>query len=87
VSELTTVGEVKNYIGKFLAEEVEKGNINSRDDVVNALNKEGFNVLKEETKTISIENPIGNRNIRLQGQMFEKGFNPQELEKKVGRVN
>jgi hypothetical protein len=82
VSELTTVGEVKNYIGKFLAEEVEKGNINSRDDVVNALNKEGFNVLKEETKTISIENPIGNRNIRLQGQMFEKGFNPQELEKK-----
>jgi hypothetical protein len=24
VSELTTVGEVKNYIGKFLAEEVEK---------------------------------------------------------------
>lgn len=89
VSELSTVGEVKNYIGKFLAEELEKGNISSRDDVVNALNKEGFNVLKEETKTISIENPVGNRNIRLQGKMFEKGFNTQELEKEklVGLIN
>lgn len=88
ISPFQNTKEVKEHIDQMLKEKIATGEIKDRQDVVNALKENGFNVLKEETKTISIENPIGNRNIRLQGDMYDKDFkNDIENEKLVNIIN
>ncbi len=81
LDQLKTVQDVRNYIGKVIATGLENGTINNRDTLIDSLKKEGLTVVKEVNKSISIENPIGSRNIRLQGEVFEKGFNALDLEK------
>ncbi|MGD6738118.1 relaxase/mobilization nuclease domain-containing protein [Photobacterium leiognathi subsp. mandapamensis] len=50
------------------------GELNSRNDVVNALEMAGFTVARQTNKSISIANPDGGRNIRLKGQIYEQNF-------------
>ena len=50
------------------------GQINSREDVVSALESAGFEIARLTPNSISIKNPEGGRNIRLKGQMYEQDF-------------
>lgn len=50
------------------------GQINSREDVLNLLNEGGFSVVRKTTKSISIADPDGGRNIRLKGAIYEQNF-------------
>lgn len=81
LDQLKTTQDVKNYIGKIISSGLEDGSIHNRESVLNALEKEGFVITKELSKTLTIENPIGKRNISLQGEVFEKKFNALDLEK------
>ena len=54
---------------------VVEGVITSRDDVIQALMDNGFEIARETDKAISIKNPAGKRNIRLTGGLYERVFN------------
>lgn len=81
LDQLKTVQDVRDHVGKIIAEGLEQGKIKNRESLIDTLQKEGFTVTKELNKNITIENPIGSRNIRLQGEVFEKKFNALDLEK------
>ncbi|MDG2753879.1 relaxase/mobilization nuclease domain-containing protein [Vibrio parahaemolyticus] len=50
------------------------GELRTRQDVVNALEGAGFTVARQTSKSISIADPDGGRNIRLKGQIYEQDF-------------
>jgi hypothetical protein len=50
------------------------GELQSRQDIVNALEGAGFTVARQTSKSISIADPEGGRNIRLKGQIYEQDF-------------
>ncbi len=50
------------------------GELQSRQDVVNALEGAGFTIARQTSKSISIADPEGGRNIRLKGQIYEQDF-------------
>lgn len=52
-----------------------EGVITNRDDVIQALTDNGFEIARETDKAISIKNPAGKRNIRLTGGLYERVFN------------
>ncbi len=52
-----------------------EGAITNRDDVIQALKDGGFEIARETDKAISIKNPMGKRNIRLTGGLYERDFN------------
>jgi hypothetical protein len=69
-----TTKEAQESITNGLLSLTESGVITTRDDVVRALTEGGFNVVRQNNKSISIENPEGGRNIRLKGALYEKDF-------------
>ena len=54
---------------------VVEGVITNREDVIQALTDNGFEIARETDKAISIKNPAGKRNIRLTGGLYERDFN------------
>ena len=50
------------------------GQVATRQDVVNTLQNAGFTVARQTKKSISIADPDGGRNIRLQGMIYEQDF-------------
>ncbi|PMM41466.1 mobilization relaxase, partial [Vibrio splendidus] len=50
------------------------GELNNRQDLVNALEGIGFSVVRQTKKSISISDPEGGRNIRLKGLIYEQDF-------------
>ena len=54
---------------------VVEGVITNRDDVIQALTDNGFEIARQTDKAISIKNPAGKRNIRLTGGLYERDFN------------
>lgn len=50
------------------------GELNNRQDLVNALEGVGFSVVRQTKKSISISDPEGGRNIRLKGLIYEQDF-------------
>ncbi len=52
-----------------------EGVITNREDVIQALTDNGFEIARETDKAISIKNPAGKRNIRLTGGLYERDFN------------
>lgn len=50
------------------------GELQGRQDVVNALEGAGFTIARQTSKSISIADPEGGRNIRLKGQIYEQDF-------------
>lgn len=56
----------------------EAGDIRTRQDVTDALEKSGFEVVRTTKSSISIANPDGGQNIRLKGALYEQSFNAGE---------
>jgi len=54
------------------------GEVRTRDDVIQALQASGFDVVRTTPKSISIASPEGGRNIRLKGAPYEQSFNAGE---------
>lgn len=73
-----TVKEIKEQIGVAIADQIEKGNIQNRQDVIEVLEQAGFEITRQTDRSISIKNPDGKRNIRLEGVIYEdRQFNQQ----------
>ena len=66
-----SVKEIKEQIGTAIAEQISNGNIQNRQDVVATLKGAGFEIARETDRSISIKNPDGKRNIRLEGVIYE----------------
>ncbi len=67
----SSVKEIKEQIGTAIAEQISNGNIQNRQDVVETLKGAGFEIARETDRSISIKNPDGKRNIRLEGVIYE----------------
>lgn len=52
----------------------EAGDIRTRQDVILALTKAGFDVVRITRNSISLADPEGGRNIRLKGAIYEQSF-------------
>ena len=74
------VQQVKAQIGQAIAHQVEQGNISDRRDVIDTLEQAGFEIARTTDKSISIKNPDGKRNIRLEGVIYEN----RQLGKELG---
>lgn len=74
------VQKVKEQIGQAIAHQIEQGNINDRRDVIDTLEQAGFEIARTTDKSISIKNPDGKRNIRLEGVIYEN----RQLGKELG---
>ena len=69
---------------------VGRGEIENRDDIVEALEAAGLKVVRQTKTSISIENPAraGGRNIRLKGGVYGQDFDiSKELPREVERRN
>lgn len=66
-----SIKEIKEQIGTAIAEQISSGNIQNRQDVVDTLKGAGFEIARETDRSISIKNPDGKRNIRLEGVIYE----------------
>ena len=66
-----TVKEIKQQIGTAIADQIAQGNIQNRQDVTEALESAGFEITRQTDRSISIKNPDGKRNIRLEGLIYE----------------
>lgn len=65
------IKEIKQQIGAAIAEQISNGNIQNRQDVVSMLENVGFEITRQTERSISIKNPDGKRNIRLEGVIYE----------------
>ena len=81
-----SVKEIKEQIGEVIAEQISNGNIQNRQDVVQTLKDAGFEIARETDRSISIKNPDGKRNIRLEGVIYENRQFDQQFEEKYSRA-
>ena len=65
------IKEIKEQIGAVIADQISKGEIENRQDVVKTLEQAGFEITRQTDRSISIKNPDGKRNIRLEGVIYE----------------
>ena len=65
--------QVKAQIGQAISHQIEQGNITDRKGVIDTLEQAGFEIARTTDKSISIKNPDGKRNIRLEGVIYEDG--------------
>ena len=68
------IKDARQAITEGLQALVIEGVITNRDDVIQALTDNGFEIARETDKAISIKNPAGKRNIRLTGGLYERDF-------------
>ena len=77
------VQKVKEQIGRVISQQIEQGNVTDRKDVVSTLQQAGFEIARQTDKSISIKNPDGKRNIRLEGIIYEdRQFNEEFREER-----
>lgn len=74
------VQQLKAQIGQVIAHQIEQGNITDRKGVIDTLEQAGFEITRTTDKSISIKNPEGKRNIRLEGVIYEN----RQLGKELG---
>lgn len=74
------VQQVKAQIGQAISHQIEQGNITDRKGVIDTLEQAGFEIARTTEKSISIKNPDGKRNIRLEGVIYEN----RQLGKELG---
>ena len=72
--------QLKAQIGQVIAHQIEQGNITDRKGVIDTLEQAGFEIARTTDKSISIKNPDGKRNIRLEGVIYEN----RQLGKELG---
>ena len=68
--------QAKTLITAGLSRLVEAGEIRHREDIIKTLENNGFTVVRQTKRSISIADPDGGRNLRLQGVMYEQAFRP-----------
>lgn len=69
-----TKQEASQTITNGLLRLCESGEVQTRHDVVQALSRSGFNVVRTTQNSISIADPDGGQNIRLRGALYEQSF-------------
>ena len=80
------IKEIKQQIGTAIAEQISNGNIQNRQDVVNTLENAGFEITRQTERSISIKNPDGKRNIRLEGVIYENRQFDEQLAEEYSRA-
>ena len=65
------IRKIKEQIGQVISHQIEQGNVTDRKDVIDTLQQAGFEIARQTDKSISIKNPDGKRNIRLEGIIYE----------------
>ncbi|WP_102799020.1 plasmid mobilization relaxase MbeA [Escherichia coli] len=73
-----TKQEAAQAITRGLLALASSGELKSRQDVTEALEGAGFEVVRTTKSSISIADPDGGRNIRLKGAIYEQSFNAGE---------
>ena len=72
------IRKIKEQIGQVISHQIEQGNVTDRKDVIDTLQQAGFEIARQTDKSISIKNPDGKRNIRLEGIIYEnRQFNEE----------
>jgi len=66
--------EMRALVNNHLLQEVISGEVNNRTDVIAELQTLGFEIMRQNKKTISIKSPDLNQNIRLTGVVFHESF-------------
>lgn len=66
-----SVQAIKKTIGRVIHQQIEKGAVTSRTGVLELLTQSGFEIARITDKSISVKNPSGKRNIRLEGFIYE----------------
>lgn len=75
------VVKVKEKIGQAIASQIESGAITDQQGVVDTLKNAGFEIARVTDRSISIKNPDGKRNIRLEGAIYEN----RQLDSELGK--
>ncbi len=70
--------EAAQSITRGLLSLASSGELKTRQDVTEALESAGFEVVRTTKNSISIAGPDGGRNIRLKGAIYEQSFNAGE---------
>lgn len=70
--------EAAQAITRSLLALASAGELKTRQDVTEALESAGFEVVRTTKSSISIADPDGGRNIRLKGAIYEQSFNAGE---------
>ena len=66
----------------------EQGALKSRSDVLDALQRAGFEIARTTPTAISIKNPQGGQNLRLKGSIYEQSFGfSKELRADIERAS
>ena len=73
-----TKQEAAEAITRGLMALASSGELKTRQDVTEALEQSGFEVVRTTKSSISIADPDGGRNIRLKGAIYEQSFNAGE---------
>jgi len=77
------IRKIKEQIGQVISHQIEQGNVIDRKDVIDTLQQAGFEIARQTDKSISIKNPDGKRNIRLEGIIYEnRQFNEEFAEER-----
>lgn len=77
------IRKIKEQIGQVISQQIEQGNVTDRKDVIDTLQQAGFEIARQTDKSISIKNPDGKRNIRLEGIIYEnRQFNEEFAEER-----
>ena len=66
--------KIRETLTDSLVNLIAVGGVKNRDDIVNALNDNGFPVVRDTKKSISIRIPGDSRNTRLTGDIYEQSF-------------
>jgi len=66
--------EIAEHITTALTNLIATGLIQNRNDIVNSLRDNGFSVVRDTKKSISIRIPGDSRNTRLTGDIYEQSF-------------
>lgn len=69
-----TEKEIRQEIKSLIQNGVRDGSIKERSDIIEKLKEHGFNVIRENEKSITLSNPNG-KDIRLDGELFTKNYN------------
>ena len=80
------VKEIKEKIGLAIADQISQGMIKDRKDVIDTLEKAGFEIARQTERSISIKNPDGQRNIRLEGKIYENRQFDQQFAEEHSRA-
>lgn len=69
-----TRAEIKQSIEQYLIDEIQAGNIENREDIINSLQSMGFEISRAGKDYITILDPETKNRTRLRGAIYEQSF-------------